>query len=129
VQRVTIDPENIRIQEREFDAQAAERVAHEILAGSSAATAGGGSGFTSPAYADITKGGSSSKAAPASIEARLTTGPSITTAGAERVQEIRPGSKRIRSGGDDMTPRPRKSPKLSRTSGSDDDDDDDDSET
>ncbi|KAF2213605.1 hypothetical protein CERZMDRAFT_111252 [Cercospora zeae-maydis SCOH1-5] len=43
-----LDPEAIRQQEREYDAQYAERLAEEIPAGSSAATAGGGSGFASP---------------------------------------------------------------------------------
>ncbi|KAL1639018.1 hypothetical protein SLS58_008346 [Diplodia intermedia] len=44
-----IDPESIRVQEREYDANVAERLAEDIPAGSSAATAGGGSGFNSPA--------------------------------------------------------------------------------
>jgi len=44
-----IDPTTVRAHEREYDANIAERVAEEIPAGSSAATAGGGSGFTSPA--------------------------------------------------------------------------------
>ncbi|GAM86590.1 hypothetical protein ANO11243_046040 [Dothideomycetidae sp. 11243] len=44
-----IDPEAIRQKEREYDAAVAERLAEEIPAGSSAATAGGGSGFASPA--------------------------------------------------------------------------------
>ena len=43
-----IDPEAVRLQEREYDANMAERLAEEIPAGSSAATAGGGSGFASP---------------------------------------------------------------------------------
>lgn len=43
-----IDPESIRAREREYDANMAERLAEEIPAGSSAATAGGGSGFNSP---------------------------------------------------------------------------------
>lgn len=43
-----LDPEAIREQEREYDANMAERLAEEIPAGSSAATAGGGSGFASP---------------------------------------------------------------------------------
>lgn len=43
-----IDPETIRAREREYDANMAERLAEEIPAGSSAATAGGGSGFASP---------------------------------------------------------------------------------
>jgi hypothetical protein len=44
-----VDPEAIRAKEREYDANMAERLAEEIPAGSSAATAGGGSGFASPA--------------------------------------------------------------------------------
>lgn len=44
-----LDPEAIRAREREYDAHMAERLAEEIPAGSSAATAGGGSGFASPA--------------------------------------------------------------------------------
>lgn len=42
-------PEFVRAQEREYDANVAERLAEEIPAGSSAATAGGWSGFNSPA--------------------------------------------------------------------------------
>jgi hypothetical protein len=42
------DPATIRAQEREYDGNIAERLAEEIPAGSSAATAGGGSGFNSP---------------------------------------------------------------------------------
>lgn len=45
-----MDPEAIRLREREYDANMAERLAEEIPAGSSAATAGGGSGFGSPAH-------------------------------------------------------------------------------
>ena len=43
-----IDPDAIRAREREYDAIMAERLADEIPAGSSAATAGRGSGFFSP---------------------------------------------------------------------------------
>ncbi|KAK5279622.1 hypothetical protein LTR16_007524, partial [Cryomyces antarcticus] len=43
-----IDPATIRAREREYDSNMAERLAEEIPAGSSAATAGGGSGFASP---------------------------------------------------------------------------------
>ncbi|XPS75974.1 hypothetical protein M3J09_008039 [Ascochyta lentis] len=43
------DPETVRAFEREYDAAVADRLAEEIVAGSSAATAGGGSGFNSPA--------------------------------------------------------------------------------
>lgn len=45
-----MDPEAIRLREREYDANMAERLAEEIPAGSSAATAGGGSGNASPAH-------------------------------------------------------------------------------
>lgn len=44
-----LDPNTVRTQEREYDAAVADRLAEEIVAGSSAATAGGGSGFNSPA--------------------------------------------------------------------------------
>lgn len=44
-----LDPDAVRAREREYDAHIAERFAEEIPAGSSAATAGGGSGFASPA--------------------------------------------------------------------------------
>lgn len=43
-----MDPTTINESEREYDAALAERLAEEIPAGSSAATAGGGSGFNSP---------------------------------------------------------------------------------
>lgn len=43
-----LDPEAIRKGEMEYDANMAERLADDIPAGSSAATAGGGSGFNSP---------------------------------------------------------------------------------
>ncbi|KAH8635590.1 hypothetical protein IG631_10991 [Alternaria alternata] len=42
------DPTAVRASEREYDAALADRLAEEIPAGSSAATAGGGSGFNSP---------------------------------------------------------------------------------
>lgn len=42
------DPEAISRKERQYDAEMAERLAEDIPAGSSAATAGGGSGFASP---------------------------------------------------------------------------------
>ena len=44
-----VDPSTVFASEREYDASLAERLAEEIPAGSSAATAGGGSGFNSPA--------------------------------------------------------------------------------
>lgn len=46
-----LDPETVRVAEREYDSALADRLADEIVAGSSAATAGGGSGFNSPATA------------------------------------------------------------------------------
>ncbi|KAF2845191.1 frequency clock protein-like protein [Plenodomus tracheiphilus IPT5] len=45
-----LDPTTIRASEREYDAALAERLAEVIPAGSSAATAGGGSGFNTPAH-------------------------------------------------------------------------------
>ncbi|KAH8724384.1 frequency clock protein [Phaeosphaeriaceae sp. PMI808] len=42
------NPRMVRVQEREYDAALADRLAYNIMAGSSAATAGGGSGFNSP---------------------------------------------------------------------------------
>jgi hypothetical protein len=47
-----VNPEFIRLAEREYDSTLAERLAKEIPAGSSAATAGGGSGFNSPVSAE-----------------------------------------------------------------------------
>lgn len=44
-----VDPDFIRAREREYDSIMAERLAEEIPAGSSAATAGGGSGVNTPA--------------------------------------------------------------------------------
>ncbi|KAH6643859.1 frequency clock protein [Boeremia exigua] len=41
-------PDTVRASEREYDAAVADRFAEEIAAGSSAATAGGGSGYGSP---------------------------------------------------------------------------------
>ncbi|CAO2654422.1 Nn.00g111550.m01.CDS01 [Neocucurbitaria sp. VM-36] len=43
-----LDPKTVRASEREYDAALADRLAEIIPAGSSAATAGGGSGFNSP---------------------------------------------------------------------------------
>ncbi|KAI9679177.1 MAG: hypothetical protein M1822_007387 [Bathelium mastoideum] len=55
-----IDPATVMAQEREYDSHVAERLAEEIPAGSSAATAGGGSGFNSPASVMAGTGGNSS---------------------------------------------------------------------
>lgn len=44
-----LDPETVRARELEYDADIAEQLAEVIPAGSSAATAGGGSGFNTPA--------------------------------------------------------------------------------
>jgi hypothetical protein len=46
------NPEMIRLAEREYEAGIAERLAADIPAGSSAATAGGGSGFNTPVSAN-----------------------------------------------------------------------------
>ncbi|KAJ4332675.1 hypothetical protein N0V95_009606 [Ascochyta clinopodiicola] len=68
------DPDTVRAFEREYDAAVADRLAEEIVAGSSAATAGGGSGFNSPASdeGDLSKQGSrrrSTRAAPSTASA------------------------------------------------------------
>jgi hypothetical protein len=47
-----VDPSTIHASEREYDAALAERLAEDIPAGSSAATAAGGSGFNSPQSGD-----------------------------------------------------------------------------
>ncbi|KIW03058.1 uncharacterized protein PV09_05707 [Verruconis gallopava] len=46
------NPDLVMLAEREYDAEIAERLAEDIPAGSSAATAGGGSGFNSPITPD-----------------------------------------------------------------------------
>lgn len=51
------DPNTIRASEREYDAALADRLAEEIPAGSSAATAGGGSGFNTPAHGIVSQTG------------------------------------------------------------------------
>jgi hypothetical protein len=57
-----VDATTVRTQEREYDAALADRLAEDIVAGSSAATAGGGSGFNSPAEpTTLSHGGSSRK--------------------------------------------------------------------
>ena len=69
-----LDPKTIYASEREYDAAFADRLADEIPAGSSAATAGGGSGFNSPASAAVGHG-----------EERRSTSkkPSITSSGTD----------------------------------------------
>jgi hypothetical protein len=51
----------IHAYEREYDAAIADRLAEEIVAGSSAATAGGGSGFNTPADGIVGRAMSASK--------------------------------------------------------------------
>jgi hypothetical protein len=64
------DPKTVHAFEREYDAAVAERLAEEIPAGSSAATAGGGSGFNSPQSED---------GAAVSVDASKANGQSITS--------------------------------------------------
>lgn len=52
-----VDPGLVRASEREYDAAFTDRIGEEIPAGSSAATAGGGSGFNSPVSARGTSAG------------------------------------------------------------------------
>jgi len=111
----TIDPEAARLQERQFDADLAERLAKEIPAGSSAATGDGGSGFTSPAYVNATNiaPGSSVAATVASSPFRNRTGsvmPNISTKAGVEVPKV---MKRARKSDDSgVIVRARKSPKL-----------------
>lgn len=71
-----LDPKAIRVQEREYDAALADRLAEEIVAGSSAATAGGGSGFNTPALpaTPSQRGSASKRAGSASKRASTTSG-------------------------------------------------------
>ncbi len=61
-----LDPRSVLASEREYDAAVADRLAEAIPAGSSAATAGGGSGFNSP-Y--VQKGASATATAAANVAA------------------------------------------------------------
>ncbi|KAF2996495.1 hypothetical protein E8E13_005473 [Curvularia kusanoi] len=63
-------PDTIRAFEREYDAAVADRFAEEIAAGSSAATAGGGSGFNSPASHAGEARNVQGQAGPAAMERR-----------------------------------------------------------
>lgn len=56
-----LDPTTVRTQEREYDAALTDRLVEEIVAGSSAATAGGGSGFNSPVSVHASRDGRSRK--------------------------------------------------------------------
>ena len=101
-----MNPELIRLAEREYDATLAERLAKEIPAGSSAATAGGGSGFNSPATPeDMDVDGSPARDGAARVEAKVQ-------------QPARGILKRQRTTGDAASARQArssKSPKLDKT--------------
>jgi len=74
------DPTAVRVQEREYDAALADRLAEEIVAGSSAATAGGGSGFNTPAVpATPSQRGSASKRAGSANKRASTTSSSMSS--------------------------------------------------
>ncbi|RAR09100.1 frequency clock protein [Stemphylium lycopersici] len=94
------DPSAVRASEREYDAALADRLAEEIPAGSSAATAGGGSGFNSPA-------GGAHQAA--KLEKRLSR-QSVSSSMASGPANL----KRSRTS-DSMNPQPTKSPKTRRS--------------
>jgi hypothetical protein len=95
------DPSAVRASEREYDAALADRLAEEIPAGSSAATAGGGSGFNSPVGGIRETVNLAKKASMASSSASSSrVGPS-------------PGLKRARTS-DSFTQPPKKSPKNRR---------------
>jgi hypothetical protein len=95
------DPSAVRASEREYDAALADRLVEEIPAGSSAATAGGGSGFNSPVGGIRETVNLAKKASMASSSASSSrVGPS-------------PGLKRARTS-DSFTQPPKKSPKNRR---------------
>ncbi|OAL45034.1 hypothetical protein IQ07DRAFT_232063 [Pyrenochaeta sp. DS3sAY3a] len=68
-----LDPNTVQAFEREYDAALADRLSDEIPAGSSAATAGGGSGFNSPASQAAPPEGSSMLNAEGSTRMRQST--------------------------------------------------------
>jgi len=94
------DPSAVRASEREYDAALADRLAEEIPAGSSAATAGGGSGFNSPA------GGVRTREA-----AKLAKRASQASSGSSKGGPA--NLKRARTS-DSFNPPPKKSPKTRR---------------
>jgi len=94
------DPTAVRASEREYDAALADRLAEEIPAGSSAATAGGGSGFNSPA------GGALHEAA--KLEKRLS-----RESRSSSMISAQSRLKRARTS-DSMNLQPKKSPKARR---------------
>jgi hypothetical protein len=90
------NPNAVRVSEREYDAGLADRLAEDIPAGSSAATAGGGSGFNSPA-------GDAQQAS--QLDARISrkSGSSSMASGPIRLKRARTN---------DSYPQPTKSPKT-----------------
>ncbi|KAI4612384.1 uncharacterized protein J4E87_010285 [Alternaria ethzedia] len=95
------DPSAVRASEREYDAALADRLAEEIPAGSSAATAGGGSGFNSPA------GGVRIREA-----AKLAKRASQASSGSSRAGP--PANLKRARTSDAFNPPPKKSPKTRR---------------
>jgi len=95
------DPSAVRASEREYDAALADRLAEEIPAGSSAATAGGGSGFNSPA------GGVRIREA-----AKLVKRASQASSGSSRAGP--PANLKRARTSDSFNPPPKKSPKTRR---------------
>jgi hypothetical protein len=94
------DPSAVRASEREYDAALAERLSEEIPAGSSAATAGGGSGFNTPA-GGVRQTAKLAKKASQASSASSRAGPPANL-------------KRARTS-DSFNPPPKKSPKTRRT--------------
>jgi Frequency clock protein len=133
----SVDQHSIRRRDREFDATIADRLAEIIPAGSSAATADGGSGFASPAYKRDTSGAASASAATdspthqqpsmaavvaAAMAAARGEMPPPLTHQHQLTQRERGGNigskhgvKRSRRSDEGSTPRARKSPKFDQS--------------
>ncbi|KAL6157358.1 hypothetical protein ACJQWK_07169 [Exserohilum turcicum] len=93
------NPNAVRASEREYDAALADRLAEEIPAGSSAATAGGGSGFNSPI-------GGAHEAQQIEQRRSRQSGSSSMASGPTKLKRARTG--------DSVNPQPTKSPKTRR---------------
>ncbi|KAF1979495.1 hypothetical protein BU23DRAFT_99001 [Bimuria novae-zelandiae CBS 107.79] len=74
-----MDPRTVLASEREYDAALTDRVSEEIPAGSSAATAGGGSGFNSPADTAATANGEREQSGRRSVKRQSTTSGSLSS--------------------------------------------------
>ncbi|CAN9451880.1 unnamed protein product [Alternaria alternata] len=109
------DPTAVRASEREYDAALADRLAEEIQAGSSAATAGGGSGFNSPVTGVREAARLAKKASMAGSSAASQSSMGAGTGGQGQYHNPQGNLKRARtSDGFNNQQPPKKSPKTRR---------------